>query len=189
MPNIECHQKAHELVSEADYSNTLEQKQISDESGSVSVNNQSSTSDKLQLLLKRLRKTKGVDQTQIDEHLLEKTSELGQKKVAELLNIPYRRYKSILGRAGIKSCAGRKIKDTSFETKVVNWALQVKAANKILTRKMIKDNATVTVGKLIAQGNSSLKKLSLSKGWLDKFVKRHPEIGEYLTSQKGKRSQ
>uniref|UniRef100_A0A7S3J575 HTH CENPB-type domain-containing protein n=1 Tax=Euplotes harpa TaxID=151035 RepID=A0A7S3J575_9SPIT len=149
----------------------------------------SADEDKLQKLIQYLQKTKGVNKNQIDENLLAKTAELGQQKVSELLNIPYRRYKSILGKAGVKSPAGRKIQNSKFETNLVNWAHLVKSSSKILTRKMLKDKAEQIIKELISQGDRSLKKVRLSKGWLDKFVKRHDEIKGYLTSQKGKKGQ
>lgn len=106
-----------------------------------------------------------------------------------MLNIPYRRYKSILGKVGIKSSAGRKIKNTNFEIKLVEWANSIKFNSSILTRNMLKNKATSIANQLIESGDSSLRKVRLSKGWLDKFVKRHPEIKDYLTSQKGKKGQ
>lgn len=142
---------------------------------------------KVQKLLKCLKKTKGVNHKLIDEEIISKTIELGQQKVAELLSIPYRRYKSILGKVGIKSSAGRKIKSTNFEIKLVEWAYSIKSSSSILTRKMIHEEAIRIIEQLIKQGESNLKKVRLSKGWLDKFIKRHPDIKEYLTSQKGKK--
>jgi hypothetical protein len=54
---------------------------------------------------------------------------------------------------------------------------------------MIKDKAENLIPLLVAEGDNSLKILRLSKGWLDKFIKRHAEIKNYITSQKGKKIQ
>lgn len=161
-----------------------EEKKSSSSSSPVSVD-----PAKLQKLMKYLSKTKGVDKTQIDEEIVSRTVEFGQQKVAESLNIPYRRYKSILNKVGIKTWAGRKVNNLQFESQLVDWASEMKNSGDVLTRKMIKDKAGEIINELIEQGEKSLKKVRLSKGWLDKFVKRHENIREYLTSQKGKKLQ
>jgi len=74
-----------------------------------------------------------------------------------------------------------------LESELVEWALKIKDAGLVLTRKMIRDKASEFSNELSIDGESSSKKVSLSKGWLDKFVKRHEEIKDYLTSQKGKK--
>lgn len=140
-------------------------------------------SEKLTKLLNCLEKSKGVDKTQIDENIVARTVEFGQEKIAQQLNIPYRRYKSILNKCQIKTTAGRKVNNLKLENDLVEWALKIKDAGVILTRKMIRDKAT----KLYHEDSTSTKKVNLSKGWLDKFVKRHEDIKEYLTSQKGKK--
>lgn len=165
-------------------SQKVEERKGSGSSSPISVD-----SAKLQKLLKCLNKTKGVDKSQIDEDIVARTIEFGQQKVAESLNIPYRRYKSILNKVGIKTSAGRKVNNLQFETQLVEWALSIKNSGKTLTRKMVKDKASMIIKELILSGESSLKKFNLSKGWLDKFVRRHEEIRDYLTSQKGKKGQ
>lgn len=142
---------------------------------------------KLEKLIKCLTKTKGVNKDQIDSEIVARTVEFGQQKVAKSLHIPYRRYKSILNKVGIKTSAGRKVKNLNFENLLVEWSLKFKYEKKVLTRKMIKDKAEILIKELIAEGDVSLRKIRLSKGWLDKFVKRHQEIKEHLTSQKGKK--
>lgn len=163
-------------------SDKVEEKKSSNSSSPLSVD-----PIKLQKLLKCLNKTKGVDKTQIDEDIVARTIEFGQQKVADSLHIPYRRYKSILNKVGIKTCAGRKVKNLNFENLLAEWSLKVKDQSNLLTRKMIKDKAEELIKELIAEGDLSLRKIRLSKGWLDKFVKRHVEIKDYLTSQKGKK--
>lgn len=162
----------------------VEERKSSSSSSPISVD-----PAKLEKLLRCLNKTRGVDKSQIDESIVAKTIELGQQKVADSLNIPYRRYKSILNKVGIRTTAGRKVKNLQFETKLVEWAMEIKEMDQILTRKMVKDKAGEFIKEFIKQGEVSLRKIRLSKGWLDKFVKRHPEIKEYLTSQKGKKGQ
>lgn len=152
-----------------------------------SISPKSVDSTKLQRLMQCLSRSKGVNKSQIDEDIVARTVEFGQQKVAEALNIPYRRYKSILNKVGIKTSAGRKVNNFRLETELVDWAASIKASGKVLTRKMIKDKAAALIKALIKDGEISLRKVRLSKGWLDKFVKRHEEIKEYLTSQKGKK--
>lgn len=167
----------------------ISSQKVEERKGSGSSTPLSVDSAKLQKLLKCLNKTKGIDKSQIDEDIVARTIEFGQQKVAESLNIPYRRYKSILNKVGIKTSAGRKVNNLQFETQLVEWAIHTKNSGKILTRKMLKDRASLIIKELILAGESSLRKFNLSKGWLDKFVKRHEEIKEYLTSQKGKKGQ
>jgi hypothetical protein len=137
---------------------------------------------KISHLIKCLKKTKGVDKTQIDENLIARNIKSGQEKVAQQLWIPYRRYKSILNKWGVRTTAGRKVKNLNLELKLIKWAMEHKSSGKILTRKMIKDMAFEMSEE---EGKSSAT--NLSKGWLDKFVKRHEEIKVYLTSQKGRK--
>ena len=149
-------------------------------------------SAKLLELQSCLMKTRGVKKSEIDESIVERTKELGQQKVAEQLHIPYRRYKSILNKVGIKTNAGRKVKSLHFESMLVEWACRIKLSGEMLTRKMIKDKATQIKEELTGTDKeklsvNSLKKVNLSKGWLDKFIKRHQEIKDYLTSQKGRK--
>lgn len=165
------------------HQNKLEERKSSSSCSPISYDE-----EKLQKLIQCLKKTKGANLKCIDEDIISKTVEFGQQKVAEMLKIPYRRYKSILGKVGIKSSAGRKIKSTNFEVKLVEWAFSIKSSSSILTRKMIHDQAIDIINQLIEQGENSLRKVRLSKGWLDKFIKRHPDIKDYLTSQKGKKS-
>jgi hypothetical protein len=68
------------------------------------------TSDQLDSLIQYLTKSKGVNLDEIDRDLVDNTIEFGQKEIAKRLNIPYRRYKSILNKVGIKTNAGRKNK-------------------------------------------------------------------------------
>lgn len=143
--------------------------------------------EKLSKLFKCLSKTKGVDKDMITEDIVERTIEFGQQKIAEQLKIPYRRYKSILNKVGIKTIAGRKVQNLKLESHLVEWSLKIKACGQILTRKMIHNQAAVFQQDLVKQGDKSLEKVRLSKGWLDKFVKRHEDIRSYLTSQKGKK--
>lgn len=138
--------------------------------------------EKVSMLMKCLQKSKGVDATQIDIDLIARTMEFGQEKVAQQLRIPYRRYKSILNKCGIKTSAGRKVNNLRLEMQLVKWAMQIKANSELLTRKMIKDKANE-----LSKEDKNSSKTNLSKGWLDKFVKRHEEIKVYLTSQKGKK--
>ena len=156
-------------------------------SNSFIISPKSIDPEKLSNLLKCLSKTKGVNKDEISEDLVEKTIEFGQQKVAEQLCIPYRRYKSILNKVGIKTTAGRKVQNLKLETALANWAMEMKYTGTTLTRKMIQNKAAEIIKNLISQGDSSLEKVRLSKGWLDKFVKRHEEIKEYLTSQKGRK--
>lgn len=144
-------------------------------------------SAKLEELIKCLSKSKGVNKQQISNDIVARTIEFGQKKVADELNIPYRRYKSILNKVGIKTNAGRKIKNLQLETKLIDYAIEIKEAQLILTRSMIKDQASNIITELVDSGDVSLKKIRLSKGWLDKFIKRHEIISNYITSQKGKK--
>ena len=144
-------------------------------------------SAKLEQLIRCLTKSKGVDVNCIDNDIVARTIEFGQQKVADELNIPYRRYKSILNKVGIKTTAGRKVKNLKLETDLVAWAANVRESQQLLTRKMIKEEAARIIRNLIQLGDQSLKKIKMSKGWLDKFVKRHPAIAEYITSQKGKK--
>ena len=146
-------------------------------------------SNKLRELTEILKKSKGVNKDKINDEIISRTVEFGQQKVAEELNIPYRRYKSILNKIGIKTIAGRKVNNLQLETNLVGWSLEIKEANKLLTRKMISEKATNIIRELSSSGDVSLKKTRLSKGWLDKFVKRHPNIADYITSQKGKKGQ
>ena len=162
-------------------------KKLEERKSKCSNSSESVDSAKLKRLIQCLSKTKGVDKSQIDEEIVARTVEFGQQKVAESLNIPYRRYKSILNKVGIKTNAGRKIKNLRFETELVDWALSIKVTGEVLTRKMIKDKAVELINMFVKDGESSLKKINLSKGWLDKFIKRHQEIRDYLTSQKGKK--
>jgi hypothetical protein len=157
------------------------------ESKSSPNSSYSCDSAKLEQLIRCLTKSKGANVDKIDNDVVARTVELGQQRVDEDLNIPYRRYKSILNKVGIKTTAGRKVKNLQLETQLVNWSTQIKESKKLLTRKMIKDEAQSIISKLIEFGDLSLKKIRLSKGWLDKFVKRHPIISEYITSQKGKK--
>jgi hypothetical protein len=124
--------------------------------------------EKISNLIQCLKKTKGVDKTQIDENLIVRNIKCGQVKVAQQLWIPYRRYKSILNKWGIKTTAGRKVKNLNLELQLVKWAMEHKSSGEILTRKMIKDMA---IQMSEEEGKSSAS--NLSKGWLDKFVKRH----------------
>ena len=146
-------------------------------------------SEKLEQLIRCLTKSKGVNKQKIDNDIVARTVEFGQQKIADELNIPYRRYKSILNKVGIKTSAGRKVKNLKLETQLVEWSLKIKESNKLLTRKMIKDQASKIIKELILSGDTSLKKIRLSKGWLDKFVRRHPTLAKYITSQKGKKGQ
>ncbi|CAI2370079.1 unnamed protein product [Moneuplotes crassus] len=143
---------------------------------------------KLSTLLKFLAKTRGVDKSMISEDIVDRTIELGQQKVAEQLQIPYRRYKTILSKAGIKTIAGRKVQNLKLETKLVEWCLQAKSTQKVLSRKMIQRQAIALQKNFIKKGEKSLEKVKFSKGWLDKFVKRHEQIREYVTSQKRKKN-
>jgi len=159
-----------------------ERKESSDPSSPVTVD-----PEKLAKLLSSLSKTRGVNQLKIDEHIVDRTVEFGQQKIADELNIPYRRYKSILNKWGIKTTAGRKVQNLRLETQLVDWATTVKSSSKILTRKMIKDKGAEILQQLTSQGDETVERVRLSKGWLDKFVKRHEDIKNYLTSQKGKK--
>ena len=143
--------------------------------------------EKLSELIKCLTKTRGVNKDNIDADIVAKTIEFGQQKVAQDLNIPYRRYKSILNKVGIKTNAGRKVQNFKLEAKLVEWALSVKSSSGLLTRKMIQDKGSEFIHQLTLEGDKSVEKVRLSKGWLDKFVKRHEDIKQYLTSQKGKK--
>lgn len=162
--------------------------EVADKVNSSSGTPRSVDPEKLSKLFKCLKKTKGIDHDMITEDLIERTMELGQQRIAEQLQIPYRRYKSILNKVGIKTIAGRKVQNQKLESVLVEWALQVKSTGKMLTRKMVQTQAAVFQKDLINQGEKSLEKVRLSKGWLDKFLKRHEEIKCYLTSQKGKKS-
>ena len=155
---------------------------------SLSTPVSSVSEEKLKSLLEYLRKTKGVNIDYVNDDIISKTIEFGQRKTAGLLNIPFRRYKSILSRVGIRSNAGRKIKSWKFEEELALWAIQIKNKNQILTRSMIMDKANKIMNVMIDKNESKLKANRLSKGWLDKFLKRHSEIKGWITSQKGKKS-
>lgn len=143
----------------------------------------------LQKLIEILRRSKGVNMDKVDNSIVSRTIEFGQEKVASELNIPYRRYKSMLNKVGIKTSAGRKVNNLQLETKLVEWALTIRENSQLLTRKMIKDKALNIIKEITSSRDVSLKETRLSKGWLDKFVKRHQSISEYITSQKGKKGQ
>jgi len=144
---------------------------------------------RLEKLIKYLSKSKGVNSNKIDGSIVARTIEFGQQKIADELNIPYRRYKSILNKVGIKTNAGRKVKNLQLESELVDWATKIKESNHLLTRKMIREKASRIIKELVEAGDASLKKIRLSKGWLDKFVRRHQVISDYITSQKGKKGQ
>jgi hypothetical protein len=157
-------------------------KNSNDDSQSMLSSQKVEDYEKLSHLIQCLKKTKGVDKTQIDETLIARNIKYGQEKVAQQLRIPYRRYKSILNKWGIITTAGRKVKNLNLELQLVKWAMEHKSTGQMLTRKMIKDMA---IEMSQEEGNSTTT--NLSKGWLDKFVKRHEEIKIYLTSQKGRK--
>ena len=120
-----------------------------------------------------LKDIKGVNTEMLDQEIINKTFALGQKLVAQQLNIPYRRFKLILNKVGIKTNAGRKVKWPILEWELIEWIKQIKFRDRHLLRNLIKRKAQEIKKKLMSQGNQSVKKFKFSKGWLDKFLKRY----------------
>ena len=129
--------------------------------------------DKLMQLQNTLRLIKGVKLSKVDDGILSRTFTFGQKSVAEQLNIPYRKFKSILNKLGIKINAGRKINSPTFEHELIEWINQLSKCNKYPSKDLIKRKAQEIRRKMISYGNESMKKFKFSKGWLDKFLKRN----------------